>query len=199
MGGLYSLLGSDNSQQAVTDIAGEIKKYIGYITMAILVACGLLIIVYAVYIGFRLAKAEDDNTRKQAKAQLIYAIIGIVGIAVITIIIQTVIPMLNKDRYTNTNAGGDIPGVDQVLSTISDVVSIILEIVATCAVVFAIYVGWQLMKAEDDNKRKQAKTQLLYTVIAAVAVVLINAIAVAVLNSVMTSQQDLTNAGMLRR
>jgi len=193
MGGLlFSLLGQQQTAgDAVVTVAELVSRYVNYVTMAILIACGMLVVIYAVYIGFQLAKAEDDNQRKQAKAQLIYAIIGVVGIAVIAIMINLVIPILNASRWEEMAAApGGIPGVVDVLNTVSTIVDVVLKLIATAAVVFAIYVGWQLMKAEDDNKRKQAKMQLLYTVIAAVAVVLINAIAVAVLNALIFNQNS---------
>ena len=171
----------------ITDVTSKIDEYVGYIAYVFLGACVMLVVLFAVWVGFRLAKAEDEKTRQDAKSQLIYSIVGILGIAVITTLIAWVIPALSSNVYLD-NRDDLIPGAAQSLQAIGQVVNAILKIISTAAVMFAVYVGWNLMKADDDKKRQQAKMQLIYTIVAAIGIVLINAIAQMVFSALIGSK-----------
>ena len=189
---MWELLAGNNTVEGVT---ASIKQYTGYISLIFLSICALLVTVYAVYIGWKLAKATEDGARAQAKTQLIYSIVGILAISLIIVMFQAIIPAIKTGLAPSTDsATSTIAGAGTALTAANDLVGGVLDILATAAVVFAVYVGWQLMKAEDDAKRKQAKTQLLYTCVAVVAVVLINLIATTVLSAIRGNVDSTTNS-----
>jgi len=168
MGEILDLLGTPNA------VMTEIKKYVGIACTVFMVICGLLLVLYAVYIGFRMAKAEDDGKRKEAKNHLIYAIIGFIAIAIIVVMFRAVLPSIS-----NTYSSG-IGAVDTTLALVVDVIALVMELVGTAAICFAVYIGWQFIKAEDEGKRKNAKMQLIYTFIAIIAVTILATLAQAV-------------------
>jgi len=53
-------------------------------------------VLFAVYLAWKLAKAEDDNTRKQAKFQIFYSVMGVFVIVLIIAVTQAVIGSLGK-------------------------------------------------------------------------------------------------------
>ena len=74
--------------------------------------------------------------------------------------------------------GGTTPptaeGITQELvNTILSICNILLAVVGVAAVAFMIWIGFRLAKAEDEGKRKEAKKQLLWTLVAVIAVVLL--------------------------
>ena len=63
--------------------------------------------------------------------------------------------------------------LDQVVETVQAIFNIILGLGLVVAIVFAIYVGFRLASAEDEGKRKEAKKQMLWTIVAIFAVALL--------------------------
>lgn len=163
----------------------KVVDYVGIATSIFLALCAAVVIFFAIYVGFRLAKAEDDGKRKDAKDQLIYAIIGVIGIAVIAALLKGVIPMVGKavssEKSSISGEVGD--GVSKALEAIRALVPAILDVVAAAGVIFSVWVGWKLMSAEDDGKRKQAKTQLIYVFVGVIAICVISLVATLILNS----------------
>ena len=186
MNTLWQLLGS-GAGTTITDVTGQVHDYVRWITLAFLTLAGIFVLFFAIYVGWRMAKAEDDGKRKDAKMQLIYSLVGLVSIIVIIVVLQVILPLLHGTVQDHTGqAGVDIPGWTETLTAIQDVVTAIINILVTLAILFAIYIGWQLMKAEDDSKRKQAKMQLIYTFAGIIAVVVITVIANAIIDGVIT-------------
>ena len=72
---------------AVTSTIGIIQG----IAIALLALVGIVVVGVALWIAFRLATAEDQGKRKEAKKQLLWAAIGIVGIAILMVIWFTAI------------------------------------------------------------------------------------------------------------
>ena len=64
-----------------------------------------------------------------------------------------------------------IAAANQVFTTVETILWIIIGIVGLAAVVYAVYLGIQLARAEDQSKRDEAKKHLI-TVIIAVGVTL---------------------------
>ena len=190
--GIFSLLGA----KSLNDILGEVEKIVRVVATTTLAVCGMLVVVFAIYVGFRLAKAEDDGKRKDAKNQLIYSIIGIVGIAGVVGLMNFVIPNLTKVPVDVATGSQIDNAASHVMNSISQIINTLLSIMSALATVFAVYVGWQLMKAEDDGKRKQAKTQLMYTVIGVVGIVLIQTLATAILGGIIKNNNSVGSANV---
>ena len=185
---LHSLLGNPDISPLINTTT-QITSITRTISLVFLGICVSLVTLYAIYIGFRLAKSGGDETkRKDAKAQLIYAIIGLLVITIVMILVGVVNDALQPrpDRIVGDH---DIAGLDVTMTAISHIITAVLDILVTAAVIFGVYIGWQFMKAEDDTKRKAAKAQLIYTAIGVVAIVLINIIATATFGALATRVQ----------
>jgi heme/copper-type cytochrome/quinol oxidase subunit 2 len=176
-GGTFTGGSGSGAGSNTASVISKVGDYVGYFTIFILVACGLLVTFFAVYVGFKLASAEEDGKRKEAKNQLIYSIIGIISIVMIAVILRAVVPKLGVGTWTGLEGGAEgVSTMQTVLTNIQGIITPVLELVADAGIVFAVYIGWNLMKAEDDGKRKQAKMQLIYTIIGVVSIVLLNVI-----------------------
>jgi Na+/H+-dicarboxylate symporter len=194
MGAISRLLGSLGANSTGTGvIAGEsgivsvVRGYVDVVVTFVLAICALLVILYAIMIGYKLARAEEDGKRKDAKNQLIYAIIGVVGITLIIVMFRWVLPTTfdGMENYTETGEFGE--ALTEVYNVARAIVTMVLEMIVAAAVIFAVWIGWAFMKAEDDTKRKNAKTQLLYTIIGIVGIVIITVIANMVLSGLSAS------------
>jgi len=177
------LIGGLMGMGGMAGITGPIKTYTGIFTTFILAIACLLVMIYAVYIGFKFMKAEDDGKRKEAKNHLIYALIGFLSISVVIGLLKLVLPTITTSISEDVTGLNEIGGLAETYEVIKDTVGLILDMICTVAVVFAVYVGWQFVKADDDGKRKQAKNQLIYTIIGIIAVVMIQVIAEIVLSA----------------
>jgi heme O synthase-like polyprenyltransferase len=169
--GVSSLLG-------IGGVMDEIKGVASMICTIVLAICAVMITIVAIWIGFRLSTAEDDNKRKEAKMHLIYAIIGLI----ITVSVAALTSLIGEIEPGSAGGTGSEVG-DEVVTAIADGVGAILNIVTAVASVFAVYIGWQFVKAEDEGKRKQAKAQLIWTLIGIVSVFLVNSIGSTVIAS----------------
>ena len=102
--------------------------------------------------------------------------------------------------YFKDNGGDYGSTLSTAFSTITTVLWIILGIVGAMGAVYAIWLGIQLAKAEDQGKRDEAKKHLI-TVLIAVAVTLLlilffNILLPAILSAfVTTKHEDTTETG----
>jgi len=75
---VFNLLNNPPVQQPPAVPARELANALRNIVNPILIVLGGLGALFAIYLGVRLATAQDESKRKEAKAQLMWAIIGIV-------------------------------------------------------------------------------------------------------------------------
>ncbi len=81
------LLGDgDYGTSGLSTLANEIFKYISYILIPILIVVGAAGIIYSVYLGVNLAKADSADKRQEAKSRMVNAIIGFVCIFVLVLL-----------------------------------------------------------------------------------------------------------------
>jgi len=83
------------SRQVATMIRGVVTGLLGLFT--------LLAVLFFIYIGFRLAKAEDESKRKEAKKQMIYSVVAIIGVVILIVLFNTII--MNQIIGTSTGTG----------------------------------------------------------------------------------------------
>ena len=72
---------------------GSLTSIVNTITAVISSAVGIVtagVVILAIFIAFKFFTAEDDGKRKNAKAQLIYAIIGIVVLIALLIFVPVI-------------------------------------------------------------------------------------------------------------
>ena len=192
--GLWGLVGqatpgTDKVTPELGVFAANMGTITGYVRLAVTIAMAvvaLLAIIFAIYLGVKLAKAEDDGKRKEAKNQMIYALIGAAGVVVIAGLLNLTGgflvtaqgiragEILTAQKATSTPATSGLSDMGlMVITIVNQAVLLIVALLQMVAVAFAMYLGWKLMSAEDDSKRKQAKQQLIYTLIALVIVIII--------------------------
>ena len=172
------------SGELLKKVADQINTYASWVSVVILSLCGLLVTLFAIYVGIKFGTAEDDGKRKEAKSQLIYSIIGIVSIAIVYGILHVAIPLLKivSDPVSPDRPKGEVViGLGNTYHAIFLLVNAVVDIFASFAVLFALYIGWKLMSAEGDQKRKDAKMQLIYTIIGILIIVFLNTVAQAII------------------
>ena len=170
MWGLFSLLADDDPTKGtmLEDAANGITVATN-IVLGICIAC---VVFYAAYLGFVFAKAGEQQARDKAKSQLIHACIGVAAIVGVTLIMGVVIPAI-ATLTVDTEAIKMNDGKEVDISGISDVVTAAFHVLGGVATLFGLFLGWRIMSAEEEQKRNDAKKQLMYTCIGIVAVMVI--------------------------
>lgn len=82
-----------------SDLSTSLTNIISTINAVISSAIGIVtagVVILAIFIAFKFFTAEDDGKRKNAKAQLIYAIIGIVVLIALLIFVPTITGAIEK-------------------------------------------------------------------------------------------------------
>ena len=179
MWGLFRLLGGLGNDSAtigpdegVSTVMADVADVVSLVRTIFLAFCALLLVLYAIWIGWKFMKATDDQKRKDAKSQLIYSIIGAISVGLLIGLLEGVLGALGPSGTVAL----DNEAAAVAYANIAYVIGVVIDILVTAATIFAVYVGWQFMKAEDDQKRKEAKIRLLYTGLGLIGVVLLNTI-----------------------
>jgi len=86
MGAMNLLDVTDPTEGGLSQLAKDIFQYISYILVPIMIVVGAAGIIYAVYLGVNLAKADSADKRQEAKARMVNAIIGFVAIFVLVLL-----------------------------------------------------------------------------------------------------------------
>lgn len=154
----------------------EIKTYINYFVIAFLAIIALGGIVFAIWVALKMVRAADEQKRKEAKNHLIFAIVGIIGAVLIFVLITTVFEgsFLSRNYKEIGENDAVAASVNMVLLLVSEIVNLVFSLITVGAMVLAVYVAWKLMSAADENKRKQAKAQMIWTIVAIFAVIVLN-------------------------
>lgn len=178
-------LGNLLAQQDTTlvDVMSDIRVFLNIAMIGLLAMIAVAGIILAIWIAIRLAKAEDDGKRKEAKAQLVWAIVGVLAAIVIAVIIPVMFNGLSGvnerildalDDYALTPAEAFLARqVGELVFAIGDGVAIILQMGALVGVALGVYIAMKLVTATDDSKRKQAKQQLLWTIVGVFGAIII--------------------------
>ena len=179
--GMFNLLGATTNvgnsaiTKLITDIAGPIK----YVAIGIMALLAMAAIIFAIYVGFRLAKAEDEGKRKEAKQQLLWSIIAVIAAIALFTIMLFVKPVASDytKYHDEVKNGGDVGKVvNDLILSISTAFTALFDLFTIGAVLFAVYIAVRLAIAQDEGKRKEAKKQLIWTLIAVLGVVIISTV-----------------------
>jgi uncharacterized membrane-anchored protein len=87
LGALLKNVGSNVSTGAIDGVMDQV----GTIVNAIIAGLGGIVVLYAIYLAYKFMSADSPDKRNNAKAQLIYAIIGVIAIFVVLILWNTVL------------------------------------------------------------------------------------------------------------
>jgi len=82
--------------------AATISQQIGQIAWPILAVIAGLGVLFAIWLGVRLATAQDESKRKEAKAQLIWALIAVVLVIGLMLVFQAVAGLFTTDPAGST-------------------------------------------------------------------------------------------------
>ena len=97
---IYGLLATPNTA-SLTKMNNDING----IANAVLGVLGLGILAIAIYVGFKFFTAEDEDKRKNAKGQMIFAIIGVVVIIAILVLWNTVVSNILANQLGKNELG----------------------------------------------------------------------------------------------
>lgn len=170
----FSVGGGGDNTSGFTKFMTQIQDPINTAMLVMLGLIGAGAIVFAIWVGFRLAKAEDEGKRKEAKQQLMWSIIAIAAVAVMFVLFTTLFHPTNGvfGGVDKTTVNGKVSLIanagNQVMNVIHLATRSILQLFSLAAMLYAIYVGMRLAMAQDEGKRKEAKAQLLWSLIAVV-------------------------------
>jgi heme O synthase-like polyprenyltransferase len=76
---------------SVAGTLGDMSKLVNTAINAVIGVCGGVMVLLAIYLAYKFMTADDEGKRKNAKGQLIYAIIGILVVVVILVLWNTVV------------------------------------------------------------------------------------------------------------
>ena len=162
MGNFSNLLGAATVMPALQPIVKNVVT-VFYVLYA------ALIIGYILFVAYKLATADNDNARKEAKEMLIYACVGLI-VVVGLITAARVIPMA-------TRPGGDAGDAKGFIDEIMAALDIIKNVLGAVVGAIALWIGYKFVSAEDKNKRQNAKMQLVYAIVAIIAVTVLTPLA----------------------
>lgn len=94
---LKALGGNDLGSGPVKET--NLESIIDVVNSVVSSAIGILtagVVILAIFIAFKFFTADDDTKRKNAKAQLIYCIIGIIVLLALLILAPNVVNMIEK-------------------------------------------------------------------------------------------------------
>jgi NADH:ubiquinone oxidoreductase subunit 6 (subunit J) len=177
-GDLLNAGGANAGASGVAGVLAKIESVTEEIKNIVMYSCALLMLIVVIWIGFRLATA-DDSRRQDAKMHLMYAIFGLLIAVSMVTILDIVIPQL-KAGLTKAPAAGTLPGSTEIQDAIKNTTQTVLNIVTTLGALFALFVAWQFLKADTADKRANAKKQLIWSLVAAVGCILLSVAAAAV-------------------
>ena len=80
------LMSNEDLTNMISTINGVVSAALGILTAGV--------IILAIYIAFKFFTADDDSKRKNAKSQLIYAIIGIIVLIALMIVAPQIVGMI---------------------------------------------------------------------------------------------------------
>ena len=111
---LFSLLGATigswkdlASQVSQLDWVDDLFTWLGPVLWAIMAVVGAAGVVYSVFLGVNLARAEDQSKRDEAKKRLITTIIAVAVVIVLVIFFNTLLPMI-IGAFINTDGSGNV-------------------------------------------------------------------------------------------
>jgi cytochrome bd-type quinol oxidase subunit 2 len=180
---LFGLLNATAGETAVTNIFRRMEGFVNTIFQVFCVLVMVAAIFYAIYMGFRLAKAEDEGKRKEAKQQLLWCLIGALAAGMLfglfSTVINTHITTMGRRTIPNATNPADqniVNVANEALGIVFACMAILGRILVMGATVFCVYLIFRFVKAEDEGKRKECKKQLLWSFIAVIGVIMVIAI-----------------------
>jgi len=86
-----------STTEGIEEIGRQLTQTLQIVFGIFLGLAGFFAIGFAIWVGFKLASAEDEGKRKEAKKQLLWSIIAVVAVIVLAVIIFVMIEVLIDD------------------------------------------------------------------------------------------------------
>jgi len=167
---------SDAAENFV-EFIDAVNPYIHTATLVVLVCIACLGVIWGIWVGIRLAMAEDEGKRIEAKKQIMWSLIAILVVATMYVLLSTLL-------HPTTGVFSDKPKIEiiedpdnpdpvvgeaaAVVKAISAAIDAVLRLLVVFALLYAIYLGFRLATASDEGKRREAKLQVFWTLVAVV-------------------------------
>jgi len=90
---------STDAQTAAT----KTMSIVSLVLWIVLAVVGVAGVIYSIYLGVKLARAEDQSKRDEAKKHLITVVIAIVVTLVLVVFFNTVLPLILEAVYKSQN------------------------------------------------------------------------------------------------
>ena len=128
---------------------------------------GIFAVIFLTYAGFKYITSQgQEEQAKQAKAQIAYAIIGII-VALISGTLAGAIWSVGQSGSSPATAAGAIA------TFIMPVISLAVYLAGIFAVIFLIYAGFKYISSQgQEEQAKQAKAQITYAIVGLAVVIL---------------------------
>ena len=165
---------NDAGQGAISDLVHTLAAISAALAVAVAYGAG----IFAVFLGWRLALADDEQKRKNVKGQIVWSILALVVITGIVGIWHAISAFLTGGYTALPGEGGELR-TESPFIVIADYLSggavrwimiTMLGIIAGMGGLLAIYLGVKLATADNEQTRSNAKAQMIYAILAVVIV-----------------------------
>lgn len=164
--GIFNLLLAETNNKgydAVISILTTFQGQIKTIKYTVLAVMGALCGVFAIYLGFKLATATDDAKRMEAKAHVVYAIIGVIIIGALagaTYATDMFTDRVGADGKTIIDAFKGAGNVE--MEILARLVNVLINMAESACTLLGIWLGFRVAYADNEQKRRDAKIQLFW-------------------------------------
>ena len=119
---MYSLLGDvvttwkaffqglNTGEYAVSEVLGSVFNILSIVLWVVLGITGAAGAIYAIYLGVKLARADEQGKRDEAKKHLITVAIAVGVTVVLILFFNTFLPMILSAVGLNESQWGDVGG-----------------------------------------------------------------------------------------
>ncbi|MDR0975499.1 MAG: pilin [Christensenellaceae bacterium] len=170
------------------------EQALGLVKVFVFVILGVIaaaLVFLAIYLAYKFFTADDEEKRKNAKGQLIYALVGVVSMVVLIVAWTPISNVLlggtgagglrieQAIRNAASQAGLTGTQPDTLISIVTGItatVNTIVGVLGILVVLLACWIGFKFFTAEDEEKRKNAKGQLIYCAIGIVVIFVVMAL-----------------------
>ena len=106
---VWGMLSSDDPTYQIYRAMTTLNEVIWILINVVLGLLGVAAALFFVWIGFKLARAEDESKRKEAKKQMLFAVVAILGVIILIVLWNTVLlDALSTTRQVCIPGGGNV-------------------------------------------------------------------------------------------
>ena len=167
---MFNMLNELEPPEAVGSFLATIVAISAYFTLIVIWGGA----IFALYLGWRLALADDEQKRKSVKGQMVWAVLAVVVVAGIVGIWSAIQSILVTEEVGIGSVRDNNPVLhmaDTLSGRLEWLFWTLFAVVGALSGLLAVYLGVQLATAQDEQKRRNAKGQMVYAILAFILVV----------------------------